>query len=341
MTTLGDYLKGKGFRVDDSNVPYGRDTTWDKVKWIFVHHTASTCDASKEASDANYIKTASGRYPPLAQIMLGQSGKVWMCSKQRSGQAEPGRASHAGEGVYPGIPRDCGNQMSLGIEVQCSGAHPLANHKDQYAVLIDLIADLCTRFKLDSTKVIGHKEYSSTGKIDPRDNMNAIRADVKAKMGSGSSGGSTPGSEEDTLLSVLSLKTSADQTIPIAPSWNNIDWESEGNDSANWHSDGSPSIKPPSDCWVTSYFRFNIKNTMRNGTICVQLRRQETKGSDAVYIDVDTINFEVDSAVRNFWTANVKLLGGYKYRMSIQIDALDAGTLDYALWKILAFAPPK
>jgi len=335
MTTLGNYLKGKGFKVDDSNVPYGRDTTWDKVKWIFVHHTASTCNASKESADANYIRTASGRYPPLAQIMLGQSGKVWMCSKQRGGQAEPGRASHAGEGSYPGIPTDCGNQMSLGIEVQCSGAHPLANHKDQYAVLIDLIADLCKRYGLDSTKVIGHKEYSSTGKIDPRDSMNTIRADVKAQMGS-----AQQPNEEDPLIAVVLLKSSTDQPIPADPSWNNIDFDSE-NDPQGWHAD--PGLYPSVGCKATgyaaTYARINPKGGVIGDVIELGVIRQENKGDDSSWIDVDTISFVNDGSKRFSWSPSFKCYDGYKYRLRIRV-AGTAMTLDYVKWNWLVSGAP-
>jgi hypothetical protein len=186
MTTLGDYLKKEGFTVNDSSVPYGRDATWDKVKWIFVHHTADTCDPKQSDARADYIKNApSDRYPPLSQIMLGRNQKVYVCAKPRSGDAEPGRASHAGEGSYPGIPTNRANEMAIGIEVQCSGAHALSTHADSYATLIDLAASLCRRYGLNETKVIGHKEYSSTGKIDPRDNMDTIRKDVKAALAGG------------------------------------------------------------------------------------------------------------------------------------------------------------
>jgi hypothetical protein len=182
MTTLGDYLRDEGFKVNESNVPSGRDAAWDRVKWIFVHHTADSCDPKQAASRASYIKTASGRYPPLAQLMLGRDQVVYVCCKPRSGDHEPGRASHAGEGDYPGIPTDRGNEVALGVEVQCSGAHKISTHADSYASLIELAASLCRRYGLSSDKVIGHKEYSSTGKIDPRDSMDAIRADVRQAL---------------------------------------------------------------------------------------------------------------------------------------------------------------
>lgn len=177
-TTLGSFLKAQGHTVVDADVPYGRDSAWTGVKYILVHHTASP-DAGLEATIAQYVKTG-GAFPPLSQIVLGQSGKVWITSKQRQGQAEPGRASHAGRGSWPGVPTDRMNEFSLGIECQASGTKPLSAYPVMYKTLIKLIADLCKRYNLNETKVIGHKEWSSTGKVDPLDNMDKIRADVRA-----------------------------------------------------------------------------------------------------------------------------------------------------------------
>lgn len=205
MSTLGSALKAAGFVVDDMPV-YGRATTWTGVKWLMVHHTAGSDSASSEASQMAYLKNApADRYPPLSQLGLGQSGKVWVISTQRSGQAEPGRASHAGNGVYPGISRDTGNQVALGIECHCSGAHALSTHKKMYDELIKLLVFLCKRYKLNETKVIGHKEYSSTGKIDPRDNMNTIRAAVKAGLAGGTGPDPIPPPviEEDDMPTII------------------------------------------------------------------------------------------------------------------------------------------
>jgi hypothetical protein len=179
-TTLGTYLKSKGHTVVDADVPYGRDSTWKGVQYILVHHTASP-DDGLEATIAQFIKTG-GTYPPLSQIMLGQSGKVWITTKPRAGDEEPGRASHAGKGSWPGVPTDRMNEVSLGIECQASGKKPLSAYPVMYKTLIKLLADLCKRYGINETKVIGHKEWSSTGKIDPLDDMNKIRADVKAAL---------------------------------------------------------------------------------------------------------------------------------------------------------------
>jgi len=189
VSTLGAWLKDQGFKVNDDDVPYGRDSTWYGVDWVLVHHTVSDDDGS-ESSIAGQVRTGGpGTYPPLAQIMLGQSGTVWMCSKERSGQSDPGRASHAGNGAGYGVPVDSMNAYSLGIECQCDGSHKLATHGTLYKTLIELCAALCRRYGLPADHVIGHKEWSSTGKVDPRDDMDVIRADVARALGQPTSDG--------------------------------------------------------------------------------------------------------------------------------------------------------
>ena len=179
-TALGKYIKSKGHKVNDSNVPYGRDSAWTGVVYILVHHTASS-DTGSEQQIADFVKTG-GQYPPLSQIMLGQSGTVWITTKPRAGDAEPGRATHAGKGSWPGVPKDRMNEYSLGIECQAKGDKPLSAYPTMYKALIKLIADLCKRYDVPVKNVIGHKEWSSTGKIDPRDSMDKIRADVKKAL---------------------------------------------------------------------------------------------------------------------------------------------------------------
>lgn len=180
-TSLGKYLSELGYDVDD-NAPYGRPYTaqWHGVQYIVLHHTASP-DTTKESDLANYIRSG-GKYPPNAQLMLGKSGKVWICSKERSRQSEPGRATHAGKGKGYGVPDDMMNAYSIGLEVQADGTKPLRSYPF-YDHMIKLLADLARRYDLDSSKVIGHKEWSTSGKIDPLDNMDVVRLDVALELG--------------------------------------------------------------------------------------------------------------------------------------------------------------
>jgi N-acetylmuramoyl-L-alanine amidase len=210
VSTLGDYLEADGFDVDDA-APYGRESTWRGVEFLMVHHTVSDCDGS-ESSIANYCRTETD-YPPICHIVLGHSGKVWMTSKQRSGQAEPGRASHAGSGSGYGIPDDTMNERCLGIEVQCDGSHKLATHAEQYDWLLELLASLCWRYNVPTSKIIGHKEWSTTGKVDPRDDMATIRSQVAALM------------EGDTMWSDYSGKPSGTFRVTNGQDYEPVDFE--------------------------------------------------------------------------------------------------------------------
>jgi hypothetical protein len=78
------------------------------------------------------------------------------------------------------VPDDKMNEVSLGIEFLCPGDKPLSAYPKMYEVGMRLLADLRQRYAVPSENVIGHKEWSSTGKKDPLDDMDKIRADVDA-----------------------------------------------------------------------------------------------------------------------------------------------------------------
>jgi murein DD-endopeptidase MepM/ murein hydrolase activator NlpD len=175
-TTLGQFLVEQGFVVHDTNVPIGRASTWTGVEFLMVHHTGSP-DGNTAASDAAWIRTGN-EDAPLAQLMLDQQGEVWVCCRERDGQPDPGRASHAGRGNGFGVPDDKMNEVSLGIECKADGSKPLSDYPVLYAALIRLLQVLSARYGVENDNIIGHKEWSSTGKVDPRDDMDVIRAAV-------------------------------------------------------------------------------------------------------------------------------------------------------------------
>ena len=273
MTTLGSWLKDQGFTVDDNNVPYGRESTWRGVDYLMVHHTVSDCDGS-ESSIASYCRTGgSGTYPPLCQIMLGHSGKVWMTSKERSGQSDPGRASHAGSGSGYGCPDDTMNERALGIECQCDGSHKIATHQTQYTTLIELLAALARRYDVPVANIIGHKEWSSTGKVDPRDDMDDIRADVAACLNEG----------EDMDVLDYDYLEKPGTTFSVTTSWKDIDQSS-------WN--------PPRKGWENTFTYMRVKPTFKSGktrgALQVRIMRENgdahaphTIGIDADYLESD------------------------------------------------------
>lgn len=175
-TTLGVFLASKGFIVHDTEVPLGRESTWSGVEFLMVHHTGSP-DSNSAASDARWIRSGN-EDAPLAQLMLDQQGEVWVCCRERDGQPDPGRASHAGRGNGYGVPDDRMNEVSLGIECKADGSKPLSSYPVLYETLIRLLRVLAERYAVATENIIGHKEWSSTGKVDPRDDMDGLRADV-------------------------------------------------------------------------------------------------------------------------------------------------------------------
>jgi N-acetylmuramoyl-L-alanine amidase len=287
MTTLGSWLKDQGFSVDDNDVPYGRDSEWHGVDFLMVHHTVSDCDGS-ESSIANYCRTATD-YPPICQIVLGHSGKVWMTSKERSGQKDPGRASHAGSGSGYGVPKDSMNAYALGIECQCIGDHKLATHETQYATLIRLLAALSRRYSVPVANIIGHKEWSSTGKVDPRDSMNDIRADVTNEL-------------EDEVADVLDYDylNKPGGTFTVTNSYKTLD-------QSNWN--------PPRAGWENTLVYLNItpkfKSGKNHGAIRVRLMREngDAHGYDTIPIDADDLD-EDGVILKQYFTWELGEKGG-------------------------------
>lgn len=181
-TTLGQWLRARGWVVHDDGVPLGRESAWRGVEYLMVHHTGSPGnDTSDPAEMAEYIRHAEAdKHPPLAQLLLDQGGEVWVCCREREGQAVPGRASHAGSGGGYGIPDDSMNERCLGVEHMADGTKPLRSYPILYDASTRLFADLRSYFGLGADRVIGHKEWSDTGKVDPLDDMDVVRADVEA-----------------------------------------------------------------------------------------------------------------------------------------------------------------
>lgn len=156
----------------------GQDLT--DIRGVMVHHTAT----NRAAFNASVAPTATmcinGRSDlpgPLSQILFARDGSVHLLAA--------GLANHAGPGYVPGVPRDAGNWHFIGIECESSGIAPADWTADQLRVLPYLCAALELEYlqhrRPEQRYLVGHKEYSSGGKIDPfglpRD-MDGLRADV-------------------------------------------------------------------------------------------------------------------------------------------------------------------
>ncbi|MDA3643771.1 N-acetylmuramoyl-L-alanine amidase [Saccharopolyspora indica] len=191
LTNLADILRGAGLRVIEQpgwktrgHGPMG------KVEGVLWHHTAG-------ARSGNYPSLAvvergrPGLAGPLANLGLARDG-TWIV-------IAAGVAWHAGNGVYPGVPRNGGNRHLIGVEAENTGTgEPWSPAQlDSYR---RGTAALLRAFGLGSERAIGHKEYATPRgrKIDPAGlDMNAERAHVAKYMTNPPAGG------EDLIIMAL------------------------------------------------------------------------------------------------------------------------------------------
>lgn len=163
---------------------YGRPIDLIEVRGFMWHHTA-TPRSNYQYSDLPTLGTClngNSQTPgPLTQMMLGRTGIVYVLAT--------GLCYHAGAGTMAGIPRDMANYYTAGIEMESSGIAPADWTEDQKRVAPYLGAALELEYLQhlpeELRAQVGHKEYSSTGKIDPfmwPGDVDGLRNAINAKI---------------------------------------------------------------------------------------------------------------------------------------------------------------
>lgn len=155
-----------------------------EVRGILWHHTATNRAAYATSNAPTVQMTMNGRSDlagPLCNITFGRDGTVYLVAA--------GLANHAGRGYAPGIPKDAGNYYLIGIEMESSGIAPWDWTADQIRVAPYLGAALERAYLQgipeDERLQLGHKEYSSEGKIDPAGwpgDMDGLRAAINTVL---------------------------------------------------------------------------------------------------------------------------------------------------------------
>lgn len=170
---LPDVLKTAGLKVAkvDGWENRGRADV-GPIKGVMCHHTAGP----KTGNMPSLRIVTEGRPDlpgPLSQLCLGRDGTFYVVAA--------GRANHAGKGQWQGI--TIGNTSFIGIEAKNKGT------SDDFPwpeVQMDAyrrgVAAILKKIGQNPIMCCGHKEYSSTGKIDPLFNMNVFRLDVAEIM---------------------------------------------------------------------------------------------------------------------------------------------------------------
>ncbi|WP_132994157.1 N-acetylmuramoyl-L-alanine amidase [Gordonia zhaorongruii] len=171
---LADVLRAEGLRVVEHDGWRGRGHgDFRNILGVLCHHTAGG-----GADDWRVVQYGRPDLPgPLAQLVLERDGTVRVIAV--------GVCWHAGRGSWPGWPTDDANWHTIGIEAVNDGRGQVwpAVQLDAYKRICAAIA---RRVGFGAGMVVGHKEYSSEGKIDPAGiEMAAFRADVASLISEG------------------------------------------------------------------------------------------------------------------------------------------------------------
>jgi N-acetylmuramoyl-L-alanine amidase len=124
-----------------------------KPRLIVIHDTEM--ENAEDALRVLHSQNSQGRVS--AHYLIASNGKLYQLV------ADNERAWHAGAGSWHGM-TDI-NSVSIGIELDNNGSEPFEER--QILSLIRLLDDLCTRFNIPRTAIIGHADLAPARKQDP------------------------------------------------------------------------------------------------------------------------------------------------------------------------------
>jgi hypothetical protein len=179
---LADVLRGAGVQVVEEGDwrSRGRNGAFEPIG-VLWHHTAFHSSASNPAPGLGTV--INGRPDlagPLCHALVDYHGVFHLVSANR--------ANHAGESGGSGpIPAGDGNAMLIGWEIDYAGDWPTgvdqAMTTAQYNASVAATAAVLRRLGRDASYARGHRETSTTNKIDPSFiDLNTMRADVARAM---------------------------------------------------------------------------------------------------------------------------------------------------------------
>ena len=190
---LADVLRAEGLRVVEQ--PGWRERghgDFRDIRGVICHHTAG-------GGPNDWQIVQNGRPDlagPLAQLVLEKDGTYRVVAV--------GVCWHAGGGNWPGWPSNNANWHTIGIEAVSRGTPPW----DWTAAQLDAYKRGCAailrRIGRTAQDCVGHREYSSEGKIDPAGiDMNAFRRDVQALIDKRPKGGADMAFLDETITNYL------------------------------------------------------------------------------------------------------------------------------------------
>lgn len=146
-------------------------------QFIIEHSTAEANNGSNAGGLGGVVHGTPSAPPPVANFYIGRRGTVFVVASGVSNNAGTGNARVAG------APAVHGNAKTIGIE------HANNNLGEPWtpamrASSVRLTAALLGKIRQPASHVLAHREWSTTGKTDPRGiDMAIYRSDVAKTMG--------------------------------------------------------------------------------------------------------------------------------------------------------------
>lgn len=170
-----------GWRTHNRNSHGG----WGPVNGVIIHHTAG-----RNSLDTVYTGRP-GLPGPLAHAHLAKDGRITLVGH--------GRANHAGlaaRNAYDAVVREVahhprpstssgtvdGNAHFYGLEIENLGDGHDPYPEAQYDAAVRWASAICRAHEWTANSVVGHKETSVEGKIDPSFDMGAFRHAVATSL---------------------------------------------------------------------------------------------------------------------------------------------------------------
>ncbi len=194
LTWLPEVPRAAGRTVYEVSGWKTRGPQYSKVPRIFIYHHTAENRNSGNAGGLNVVTHGRpGLTGPIANLYLARNGTVYIVASGYAYNAGTGNARTAG------LPSIRSNGDTVSMEMANDGiGEPYS--PVQYTAAIKVGAAIARKLNLPTSNFLGHKEWSTTGKIDPTWNMRTARNDITTmrremdKPASGGGGGSAPAS---------------------------------------------------------------------------------------------------------------------------------------------------
>lgn len=158
QTWMAGVLRGAGLAVREIAGWQSRGHgSMGSVLGVVAHHTAGGARGDFP-SERVVVNGRTGLPGPLCNLGLTRSG-TWVV-------VAAGQAYHAGSGSAPWCPSGQGNSRLLGVEAESVGTRDdwTAAQRESYPRGVAALLRYCN---LPAARVIGHKEWAPSRKIDP------------------------------------------------------------------------------------------------------------------------------------------------------------------------------